>query len=134
MTALPSSQSGTGVEPALVYLDVARALTMFGSEQSFRKILQMALDNLTTDVEKIAELLKGGDLQGASHLLHGIKGFAPIFCGDALSTQIAEVERSSKADAIDLVRRAYQELMPALAQWRNEIQRYLVGLGNAPCG
>lgn len=102
---------------------------MFGSEQIFRKILQMAHDTLTTDVQEIAALLEGGDLHGAAHRLHGIKGFAPIFCGDALSTQIAEVERSSRADAIDRVRCAYRDLMPALTQWRNEIQHYLVGSG-----
>jgi|CXWL01.1.fsa_nt_gi HPt (histidine-containing phosphotransfer) domain-containing protein len=103
---------------------------MFGSEQSFRKVLQMALDSLTTDIVKIEELLRGGDLKEASRLLHGIKGFAPIFCGETLSAQIADVERSSKTDLIEQVRQVYLDLMPALSQWRGEIGRHLTGLSS----
>lgn len=113
------------------YFDTARALAMFGSAQSFRKILQMALDSLGTDVEKIEALLQAGDLKAASHLLHGIKGFAPIFCGDALSARIAEVERSSKIEAIEPVRNAYRDLMPALLRWGDEMRQYLTDSSGA---
>ena len=108
-----------------MYFDPARALTMFGSEQSFRKVLQMAFDCLATDIDKIGALLDRGERTDASHLLHAIKGFAPIFCGDALSARIAELERLSKAEPIELVRLQYAGLKPALIQWCGEIKRHL---------
>lgn len=105
---------------------------MFGSEQSLRKVLQMAFESLVTDIDRIGLLLDTGELKEASHLLHGIKGFAPIFCGDALSARIAELERSSKTDAIEQVRHRYGDLKPALVQWRGEIERHLARTSAVP--
>ena len=131
ITSPPPDASVAGFM-AFEYFDTARALAMFGSAQSFRKILQMALDSLGTDVEKIEALLQAGDLTAASHLLHGIKGFAPIFCCDALCARIAAVERSSKTERIEQVLQDYAQLAPSLSQWRDEMAHYLAHGGPPP--
>lgn len=131
ITSPPQDASAAG-STAFEYFDTARALAMFGSAQSFRKILQMALDSLGTDVERIEALLQAGDLKAASHLLHGIKGFAPIFCCDALCARIAALERSSKTERIEQVLQDYAQLAPSLTRWRDEMAHYLAHGGPPP--
>lgn len=126
------AKGGAAEPPDGQYFDTARALAMFGSEQSFRKILQMAFDSLSIDVDKTGELLQRGDQQAASQILHGIKGFAPIFGGDALCARITALERSSKTDPIEQVRQDYAQLAPALSQWRDEMAHYLATVGSQP--
>ncbi len=132
MTSITPLGVDACAESAFECFDPARAQTMFGSEQSLRKVLQMAFDSLATDVDKIGELLDRGELKQASHLLHGIKGFAPIFCGSALSARIADLERSSKTEPLAQVRNRYGDLKPVLIQWCGEIERHLARTSTAP--
>lgn len=125
MITSPPPDASAADFTAFEHFDTAQALAMFGSAQSFRKILEMALDSLNTDLIKIESSLEAGDLKAASHLLHGIKGFAPIFCRDALCARIAALERSSKIDAIEQVLPNYVQLAPLLSRWRDEMAHYL---------
>ena len=125
MTASPTADVRAAGFAAFEHFDTAQALAMFGSVQSFRKILEMALDSLNTDLIKIEAALEVGDLKAASHLLHGIKGFAPIFCRDALCARVAELERSCKTDVVEQVLPNYAQLAPMLSKWRDEMAHYL---------
>jgi|CXWL01.1.fsa_nt_gi HPt (histidine-containing phosphotransfer) domain-containing protein len=107
------------------YLDMVRALAMFGSEDGMRPIMEMAIQRLDEEIGAIARSLRANDTATASHLLHGIKGFAPIFCSDQLAEQIGEVERLSKTVTAPQVAVAYDALAPALTRLRDEMNAYL---------
>ena len=106
-------------------LDVERARAMLGGDDSLCKIMEMAMQRLDEEVDAIAANLAVGDVSGASHMLHGIKGFAPLFCGDALADQITEVERLSKTADAQQVVTAYKLLAPALSGLRDDMRVFL---------
>ena len=81
--------------------------------------------SLQTDLPRIQTLLDSGDLPGANHLLHQLKGFAPVFCVDTLVAQVVQVEKLSKGDDLQAVRGAYARLQPQLQQLLTEIRARL---------
>lgn len=124
MIATDSNPAGTpSSQPA--FLNVAQALTMLGSEDALRNIMDMAVQRLDEEIGAIAAHLQAGDTAAASHMLHGIKGFAPIFCSDQLTEQVAHVEGLSKALSAPEVNLAYAALAPSLARLRDEMRAYL---------
>lgn len=116
----PSSSHFLSLERTLAYVgDMASAMSLLGTlEQS-----------LQADLPRIQGLLDAGDLTGANRLLHQLKGFAPVFCVDALVAQVVEVERLSKGTDLSAVREAYRLLQPQLQQLLAEVQQQLAAPG-----
>jgi len=125
--------------PGPVHLDTALALSQIGDAEAMQGMLVMLEDTLASDVPKITDLLLQGDVAGASHILHPLKGFIPIFCNAALCDHVSQVELLSKSADSAAVSAAYAALRPKLEQLLAEVAVYLAdgaqgGASNAPSG
>lgn len=118
-----SAVSSHGAGPR--YLNIAGALEQIGDEDALREMLPMVLDSLQRDVPAISALLAQGDVRGANHLLHPLKGFIPIFCTTELYAKVSEVEHMSKAGDAASVAAAYASLAPELRLLESEVATYL---------
>lgn len=105
-------------------LDVARGIGMMGSEASLRKILKTVETSLVSSLPEIQQALAMEDVKTVNRLLHGIKGYAPIFCSDALIEQIQQVEVVSKTATAAVLAPLFVELAPHLESLLLEIQSY----------
>jgi hypothetical protein len=123
-TTEPRVVSGT----PMVYLDVDRAIAYTGGAAATRGLLQMVEQSLGHDVDAIYRYLEAGDAVAAGRALHVIKGFAPIFCVEALTENVAILETLGQAGEIGALRPAYVELAPKLLALHSEIQAYLAVL------
>lgn len=112
----------------LPQLDVARGVDLMGSDQALAEILDTVNTSLITGIPDIWNALKADDVALANRLLHGIKGYAPIFCSDALINQVTQVELISKTESSAIVTPMFAELAPRLEALLIEIQTY-VGQG-----
>lgn len=117
--SLPSS----GQEP--YFLDIELAIRQIGDAQAMQGMLPILEESLARDIPRIAQLLAQDDVDSASRVLHSLKGFIPIFCGEALCTLVSTVyELSKKGNAQD-VRAAYAQLKPDLELLQSEVVGYM---------
>lgn len=98
---------------------------MMGSAVSLRRILQTVDASLTGSIPEIKNALQDGDVATANHLLHGIKGYAPIFCSDALVQQVIQVEGLSKTETAARMKPLFAELALKLERLQLELRVYL---------
>ncbi len=114
-----------------LFLDVSLALEQIGDLQAMQGMLSMLEESLARDVPRIEQLLEEGDVKAANRVLHGLKGFIPIFCVESLCKHVARVEELSKtADALS-VSQVYADLMPELETLQSEVVGYLNDQGAA---
>ncbi len=108
-----------------IYLDTELAVAQIGDVVTMQGMLTMLEETLQRDIPQISSLLSGGDLVAANRLLHPLKGFLPIFCGEALCSDVARVELLSKNGSCAAVAAAYGELRPELDVLLAEVSAYL---------
>jgi phosphoglycerate kinase len=106
-------------------LDVARGVGMMGSDASLKKILATVDASLTTSLPEIWQALGADDIKTANRLLHGIKGYMPIFGTDDLVAQVTQIEGVSKTGTTADLKPLYAELAPRLASLLVEIRSYV---------
>ena len=106
-------------------LSLERAMEYVGDMPGVLSLLGTLQQSLQNDLPQIQARLDASDLPGANRILHQLKGFAPVFCVDALVAQVVDVERLSKGTDLQAVRQAYAQLAPKLAQWLAEVQAQL---------
>jgi HPt (histidine-containing phosphotransfer) domain-containing protein len=107
------------------FLDIERGVAMMGSALALRRILQTVEVNLTGSIPEIDNALQDGNVAIANRLLHGIKGYAPIFCSDALVRQVIEVEGQSKTETAARMKPLFADLALKLERLLLEIRSYL---------
>ena len=100
-------------------------MEFIGDETGFLSLLKTLHKTLSTDINLIQALLDKDDVGGATRLLHQVKGFAPVFCVDALVEHVVQVEALSKHGDAPEVRAAFTQLAPELAQLRSEVAAHL---------
>jgi len=105
--------------------DAQRGVDMMGSEDTLRKILQSVVDSLSANLPAINAALASGDVATANGLLHGIKGYVPIFCSDALIEQVTHTESVSKKGSAAEVAPLYAQLAPKLEALLIEVKIYI---------
>lgn len=106
-------------------LSIERALSYVGDMEGVRALLGTLEQSLSNDLPQVQALLDAGDLPGANRLLHQFKGFAPVFCVDALVAEVVLVEGLSKGTDVQAVRTAYAHLAPQLHTLLSEVQARL---------
>ena len=106
-------------------LDVARGVSMMGSEASLRKILKTVQDSLAGNLPEMAQALEKGDVASFNRLLHAIKGYVPIFACDALVAQVTALEKISKTEPVATVAPLYVELAPLMDALLAEIRQFV---------
>jgi HPt (histidine-containing phosphotransfer) domain-containing protein len=114
---------GDSAEP--YFLDVELAISQIGDVQTMQGMLTMLEETLARDVPLITQLLESGDHVAANRLLHPLKGFIPIFCGEALCAHVTKVEEMSKIGPSSAVLAAYGQLRVELEQLATEVSIYL---------
>jgi HPt (histidine-containing phosphotransfer) domain-containing protein len=112
-------------DPAFNFLSVERGMEFIGDETGFLSLLKTLHKTLTSDIALISDLLARDDVPGANRLLHQVKGFAPVFCVDALVEHVVQVEVLSKHGDTAEVSEAFRKLAPQLEQLRNEVAAHL---------
>lgn len=112
-------------DPAFNFLSVERGMEFIGDEAGFLSLLKTLHKTLTTDIALISNLLANDDVPGANRLLHQVKGFAPVFCVDALVEHVVQVEALSKHGDTAEVSEAFRKLAPQLEHLRNEVSACL---------
>jgi HPt (histidine-containing phosphotransfer) domain-containing protein len=105
-------------------LDVVRGIGMMGSDEMLQKLLKTVEVSLTCSISEIRQALEAGDASAVNRLLHGIKGYAPIFCSDALIEKVQHVEGISKTATVAVMIPLFTELAPQLEALLLEIQSY----------
>ena len=106
-------------------LSIERAMEYVGDMQGVMTLLETLQQSLQDDLPQIQAMLDAGDLPGANRLLHQFKGFAPVFCVDALVADVIKVEALSKGTDLEAVRQAYAQLGPQLQQLLVEVRAQL---------
>lgn len=108
--------------PPTSCLSIDRAMEYVSEMDGVMGLLATLQASLEADLPRIQSLLDAGDLPGANHLLHQLKGFAPVFCVDTLVADVVRVEGLSKGSDLQAVRSAYVQLAPRLQQFLSEVQ------------
>ncbi len=106
-------------------LDVVRGVDLMGSDEALFEILETVNTSLRAAIPDIWSALEVDDVSQANHLLHCIRGYAPILCSDPLIDQIAQVELASKTESCAHVIALFSELAPRLDALLVEIQTYM---------
>ena len=106
-------------------LDAERGISMMGSPQALKMVLNTALISLAEDVPAIGRELAAGDVSAAGRRLHGIKGYLPIFGSDALLADVLRLEQLSKSQPAEVLAAAYAAIGPALQRLLGDIQAYV---------
>ena len=106
-------------------LDAERGISMMGSPEALKMVLNTALIGLAEDVPAIGRELAAGDVRAAGRRLHGIKGYLPIFGSDALVADVLRLEQSSKSQPAEVLAAAYAAIGPALQRLLGDIQAYV---------
>ena len=119
--------SSSFTEPEFIFLDIAAATERVGGAEALQGLMTMLEESLARDIPRISELLAGGDVRAANRLLHGLKGFIPIFCVEALCEHVKTVEELSKQGAVEVVVPAWEGLRPDLDTLLDEVVDYLNG-------
>lgn len=112
-----------------MYLDEARAVSQLGDADALPPMLTMLEESLERDIPLLDACVKSGDVVAANRLLHPIKGFLPIFCGDALCDELSQAEALSKGSTSVELERAYTALRPKLLALLAEVTAFLQAAG-----
>ena len=106
-------------------LDAERGISMMGSPEALKMVLNTALIGLAEDVLAIGRELAAGDVRAAGRRLHGIKGYLPIFGSDALVADVLRLEQLSKSQPAEVLAAEYAAIGPALQRLLDDIQAYV---------
>ncbi len=98
---------------------------MLGSPEALKELLVTARESLQVSVPQIAERLLDGDVVGASQMLHGIKGFLPIFCTADLAQRVGVTELASRSGLAVQLAEKYVGLRGDLEVLLGEISAYV---------
>lgn len=107
------------------YLDFDRALEKMGDLPALTDLLGMLQVSLMRDIPQIEVLLKQDNVLLANRMLHALKGFIPIFCGDTLCDEVAAVELLSRTGSAAEVALAYAPLRSKLGLLRQDVEQSL---------
>lgn len=115
----------TGTLSSQKLLDIEHGLVMMGSAAVLRKILGSVNVSLTGCIAEIRQALAVADIQTTQRLLHDMKGYAPIFCSEALIEQLTQVEARSKTETAAVMQPLFAELALQLEALLVEIRAYI---------
>jgi hypothetical protein len=107
------------------YLDIDRALLQVGDLPALDDLLAMLEVSLTRDIPQIEQLLAQKKVFLVNRMLHALKGFLPIFCGDALCDEVAAIEMLSRTGSPADVAGAYVSVSPKLLQLQMDVAQYM---------
>ena len=102
-----------------------RGLDMMGSVDALRKILLTVDESLSSSLSEIQAALARGDVAKVNRVLHGIKGYAPIFCSDDLVAQISYIENLTKTAGVAEITPLYAQLEPEFLSLLISVKSFL---------
>lgn len=102
-------------------LRIDRTATYVGGMDGAFALLEVLQQSLPTDIDILNATIAQADLIGAQHVLHQLKGFAPVVCGDDLVDLIHEAEALSLGKDAHALQRQWTVLVPKLQQLQDEV-------------
>jgi HPt (histidine-containing phosphotransfer) domain-containing protein len=78
------------------YLSMAKAIQYVGDAASAAQLLTTLQSTLASETHEIAQAIEAKNFETLKKNFHQIKGFAPVFCHDALLSQITSTEALCK--------------------------------------
>lgn len=79
-----------------VLLSMAKAVGYLGDIQSAQQLLATLQTTLASDIPNIETAIQATDFELLQTKWHQLKGFAPVFCADALVEEISQTEQLCK--------------------------------------
>ena len=77
---------------SLRFLSIEKAIGYLGDASSAHQLLGALNSTLLTDDPVIANAIQSRDFEVLQKIWHQLKGFAPVFCQDALVAEITRTE------------------------------------------
>lgn len=114
---------------ATVFLSMAKAIQYLGDAAGAQQLLATLNNTLETEVPQISAAIEHQNFETLQKIWHQLKGFAPVFCHDALVIEIKRTEGLCKhIESPDLQAAALQASAALLANLKllqSEVQRQL---------
>jgi HPt (histidine-containing phosphotransfer) domain-containing protein len=108
---------------------MAKAVAYLGDAANAQQLLVTLQSTLETEIPKIQDAISAQNFEILQKILHQLKGFAPVFCHDALVAEINRTEGLCKhIDNPDLQAAALQAsaaLLSNLKLLKLEVQKQL---------
>jgi HPt (histidine-containing phosphotransfer) domain-containing protein len=108
-----------------VLLSMAKAIGYLGDGQSAQHLLATLEGTLASDIPQIEAAILAHDFELLQTKWHQLKGFAPVFCADALVEEISQTERLCKTTSTDSSQnnalQASTDLLTQLKQLQSEV-------------
>lgn len=79
------------------HLDYTRAIALISDEQTVAEMLDMLLESFKADLPALHTAAQGMDWQQVAELLHRLKGILPLFCDEASSKLLTDLEPEFRA-------------------------------------
>ena len=78
------------------FLSMSKAMAYLGDAASAQQLLGTLKATLEVDTPQISDAIASKNFETLQKILHQLKGFAPIFCEDALVSEIINTESLCK--------------------------------------
>ena len=92
-------------------------------EELAEKLIEVFLDDIPTQIEILREHLAAGDISGAEHQSHTIKGASANVGGEALRAVSFEMEKAAKAGNLESVRSLLPEMVSQFGRLKDELRK-----------
>ena len=80
----------------VTFLSMAKAIQYLGDAASAQQLLATLQSTLESDMPQLTSALQTENFEVLQKIWHQLKGFAPVFCQDALVAEIARTESLCK--------------------------------------
>ena len=111
------------------FLSMDKAVQYVGDAASAAQLLATLQSTLAAETQEIAQAIEARNFEALKKIFHQIKGFAPVFCHDALLSQITSTEALCKtienAQMQSLALHASSELLVSLNSLLAEVTAHL---------
>jgi CheY-like chemotaxis protein/HPt (histidine-containing phosphotransfer) domain-containing protein len=92
-------------------------------EELAQSLIDVFLDDIPTQIEILKGHLDAGDLSGAEHQSHTIKGASANVGGEALRAVSFEMEKAAKAGNLEAVRSLLPEMVSQFGKLKDELRK-----------
>ena len=106
-------------------LDLTRAQEFALDPQQLRELVTTFEQSLAQEIAVIQAALAQKEALKVEHSLHALKGFMPLFTGEALAQTVTTLYQSSRQQPLDVTGAEFTALVPSLNALLAEVRTWL---------
>ena len=106
-------------------LDLTRAQEFAQDPQQLRELVTTFEQSLVQEMAVIQAALAQHEALKVEHSLHALKGFMPLFTGEALAQTVTTLYQSSRHQLLDVTGAEFTALVPTLNALLTEVRTWL---------